>query len=109
MPFTGSTAIRGGITGTTLESTPICFTEGNRALLEGWIGPLSRRLAIDPSGRASVVRILVDRVLHARQPPGAWANLRPRVLEAVEAVRFPMAAGKTFVILPIMLGGPLAT
>ncbi len=85
------------------------FTEGNRALLHGWNGPLSCRLAIDPSGRASVTRILVDRVLNARDSPDAWADLRARLLEAAEAVRFPTAAAPTSVILPFMLGGPLNT
>lgn len=85
------------------------FTAANRDLLEGWHGPLSCRLVIEPSGQASVTRILIDRVLNANQPPQAWADLRPRLLEAIEAGRFPMAAARTFVILPVMLGGPLNT
>jgi 2OG-Fe(II) oxygenase superfamily len=83
------------------------FTQANQALLDGWLGPLSCRLAIEPSGRGVITRILVDRVLHATRPPSDWANLRPRLLEVVEAIRFPMAAARTFVILPIMLGGPV--
>jgi len=83
------------------------IAEGNGALLERWNGPLACRLAIDSSGQASVTRILVDRVLNGNRLPGRGANLR--LLEAVEAVRFPMATARAFVILPIMLGGSLHT
>ncbi len=85
------------------------FTEANGALLAGWHGPLSCRLAIETSGHAAVTRILVDRVLNASASAASWVDARLRLLEAAEAIRFPMAATRTFVILPIMLGGPLKT
>ena len=85
------------------------FMNANGASLAGWHGPLSCCLAIETTGRAAVTRILVDRVLNANASATDWTTLRLRLLEAVEALHFPVAHMRTLVTLPIMLGGPLKT
>ena len=80
------------------------FAAETAAELPLYHGPLSLRLVIDPSGAAEVRDVMLDRVLHPDPNNEGWEPLREALLDRLEALRFPAAAGETTVILPVMFG-----
>jgi len=80
------------------------FAEAHAADLSAWHGPLSLRLSIAASGIAEVCDILVDRVVHPGTGAKGWDDLRERLCDHLEQMRFPPAKDKTMVILPILFG-----
>ena len=62
------------------------------------------RLTTDTAGEVTSCDVLIDRVLHPDFNDAKWEPLREELLERIEALRFPPAAGETVVTLPVMFG-----
>ncbi len=83
------------------------FAKSSPVPLDAYHGPLTVRLEIEPSGRVVACRLLMDRVMHADEQDPHWAPLTQSLVQRLEALSFPSAAGSSRVTLPLMFGARL--
>jgi len=74
------------------------------ARLAPYHGPLTLRLSVAASGRVTSCDVLIDRVVQQEMDDTEWEPLREQLLERLDALCFPAAAGDTAIILPVMFG-----
>ncbi|MBV9552809.1 MAG: hypothetical protein JO032_08470 [Alphaproteobacteria bacterium] len=77
------------------------------ARLSLYQGFLSLRLTVEAGGQVGQCEVLADRVAQPSAGDIDWGPLRQELIDRVAALRFPRAAGRTAIVLPITFGAPL--
>jgi hypothetical protein len=75
--------------------------------VDGYQGPLTARLDIQPDGTVSDARLMLDRVIHPDRQDTRWPTLVGELLARLGAVRFPVADGPSTLLAPIIFGAPI--
>ena len=83
------------------------FTTHAAARIALYRGVIGLRLAIEPGGCVADCAVLADRVVHPDGGDVEWEPLRQELVARFAALDFPPAAGRTDVVLPVVLGAAL--
>jgi hypothetical protein len=75
--------------------------------LDGYHGPLTLLIAVEPDGRVSACRVLLDRVIHPDAGDRRWPGLLGELVRSFEAIQFPAADGQSKLLMPVMFGAGL--
>ncbi|MFI4935757.1 MAG: 2OG-Fe(II) oxygenase [Caulobacterales bacterium] len=80
------------------------FVRESSIPLTTYHGPVTLRLDIRPDGSVQRCQVLLDRVFHADPADARWPELLKTLVERLEALTFPPAAGETHLLLPVLFG-----
>jgi hypothetical protein len=78
------------------------FTSEN--FVDGYHGPLTTRIDIQPDGQVAAVSVLLDRVIHQDAGDRRWPIVLGDLVRRLAALSFPPAGGPTELVLPIIFG-----